>query len=241
MLIAIINHKHTSNAIKLKVHFEKHSDVICIDSGSELNQEEKKHFKISLGNVYYCGMINAIGEHLKKNITKYKFVYIIASDVEISEHEKLVVKAKKAFDNSAIGVYGPSVNKNGSPHPQMINKNTNRYRKAVFIDGYCFAVRTDLLLNLCPIDTSINFIGWGIDVYLSYLAIKKGLLTVVDDQMVVQHRPSENQEFRSDARNQRNDWFKQLGKKARLYRQITSIELLKNELGASMINHLNWK
>ena len=241
MLTTIINYKLNDKAIQLKECFQKHCTTIAIDSGSGLNDSEKKHFDISLDNVYYCGMINAIGEYIRSSDQVYEFIYIIASDVEVEDHKLLINKAKEAFKNQKIGIYAPSVCPNGSPHPQMINKGSNKLRNAVFIDGYCFAVRTKLLLELCPIDTSVNYIGWSVDLYFSYLAIRCGLYTVVDDQVMVQHKPSENQSFRIDARNQRNAWFKLLSKKARRYRSITSIEFLKNELGANLINSLNWK
>lgn len=241
MLTVIINYKLNSQAITLKNHLGKFADVIAIDSGSGLTLREKAHFDISLDNVFYCGMLNAIGQYLKNCSVRYEFVYIVASDVNIDDYEKFVNRVKQTFENPKIGIYGPSVNKNGSPHPQMINKNTGEIRKALFIDGYCFAVRTDILLELLPIDTLVNNIGWGVDIYFSYLASKKGLITVVDDQVIVEHKPSENQEFRNRARNQRNAWYKLLDKKARLYRSLTAIEFLKNEFGATMINSLPWK
>lgn len=241
MLTAIINYKHNFQAIALKKHLGKFGGVIAIDSGSGLTLEEKQHFDIPLDNVFYCGMLNAIGKYINNCPVKYELLYIVASDVEIKDFEKFVNRAKKIFENSKIGIYGPSVYKNGSPHPQMINKNTREIRKAVFIDGYCFAVRTDIFLELCPIDTSVNKIGWGVDVYLSFLAAKKGLITVVDDQVTVMHKPSINQQFRTDARMQRNEWYRRLGKKARIYRRLTAIGFLKNVFGTMLINSLPWK
>lgn len=241
MLTAIINYKLNNKAIQLKECFQKHCTAITIDSGSGLNDSEKKLFDISLDNVYYCGMINAIGDYVRSSNKRYEFVYVIASDVDVQDHELIINKAKEAFKDEKIGVYGPSVNKGGSPHPQMINKGKKNLRKALFIDGYCFAVRTKLLLELCPIDTRINYIGWGIDVHLSCLAIKNGLITVVDDHVIIEHKPSENQVFRKDARKQRNAWYQQLSKKDRLYRRLTAIEFLKNEFGTLLINSLPWK
>mgnify|MGYP001447167194 FL=1 len=42
LLVAIINHNENKNAIRLKEIFQPTADTILIDSGSELNKEEKK-------------------------------------------------------------------------------------------------------------------------------------------------------------------------------------------------------
>ncbi len=241
--VAVFNHNCNYNAIKLTKKFRKFTKTYLLDSGSHFeNEEDKSQFDKILPNVFYCGMLNDIVKHFDSSTNAIMFV---ASDVEVDDPEKLLERANEAFLNPKIGVYAPSVNKEGSNHPQMRNKNSNSLRDALFVDGFCFAARGELLNKIFPIDLKLNKIGWGVDVYLAYMAIKSKMICVVDDQVNVEHYVGPNNHpnpeiFINEAKTQRIRWFRSLSKGARNYNKLASIELFKNIFGAKVFQNLPW-
>lgn len=239
----VFNYNCNDNAVKLAEAFRELSTTYLVDSGSDFeNDHQKDPFDKLLPNVFYCGMINEI---IGKLQDQCEVICFVASDVKVKDAEHLLQRLKDAFEHPRVGVYAPSVNKEGSNHPQMHQKGTGGLRKAVFVDGFCFAVRTGILRKLYPIDVELNRIGWGIDVYLSYLALKGKMITVVDDAVEVEHYVGPNnhpnpREFINAAKSQRANWFKSLEKGAGRFRSITTIELLKNQTGATLVNSLPW-
>ncbi len=239
----IFNHNCNDNAIKLASEFKRLTNTYVIDSGSSFkDSDEESHFDKLLPNIYYCGMINEIIHHFQPDSTVICF---IASDVNIKDTGLLYQRLLKAFEDPKIGIYAPSVNKEGSNHPQMHNKMTNGFRKALFVDGFCFAARIEILKTLFPINIELNKIGWGVDVYLSYLALKSKMISVVDDAIQVEHFVGPNnhtnpQAFLNEAKMERARWFKTLPKGAQHFKVATSIELLKNQVGANIIHSLPW-
>jgi len=239
----VFNYNCNDNAVKLAEEFRQLSPTYLIDSGSEFESSlQKNQFDKLLSNVFYCGMINEIIREMKDQC---EVICFVASDVKVKEPKHLLQALKGAFEDPKVGIYAPSVNKEGSNHPQMRQKGTGGLRKAVFVDGFCFAARTSILKNLYPIDVELNRIGWGIDVYLSFLAIKTKMITVVDDGVEVEHYVGPNnhpnpQEFIHAAKTQRANWFNSLEKGAQRFRSVTSIALLKNQAGATFVNSLPW-
>jgi hypothetical protein len=56
-----------------------------------------------------------------------------------------------------------------------------------FQEGWFHLVRMDLLEQVCPVDVSLNRLGWGIDLALSHYARISKLLVLVDDRIRVVH------------------------------------------------------
>ena len=66
-------------------------------------------------------------------------------------------------------------------------------------------VRTDLLGKICPIDTSVNLLGWGTDLALCHFARIEKKLILVDDRVRVLH-PSGTGYNREEAKRQMTAW-----------------------------------
>ncbi len=241
--VAVFNHNCNNNAIKLTKEFRKLANTYLVDSGSHFeNEEEQNQFDTILPNVFYCGMLNDIVRHYSSSSNAVLFV---ASDVLVQHPELMIERAKKAFLNPKVGVYAPSVNKEGSNHPQMRNKNSNKLRNTLFVDGFCFAARSELLKKIFPIDLKLNKIGWGVDVYLAYEAIRSKMICVVDDLVQVEHYVGPNDHpnpgiFINEAKKQRHQWFQSLSQGARNFNKLASIELFKNQLGAKALQCFPW-
>ncbi len=244
VLTAILNHNFNSEAIELKYRFGKITRVCLIDSGSILSSDQKPHFDVILGNVYYSGMLNAIVPFLKGE--NFDWVLIIASDVTIA-HEHIFFER---MDNlqSRIGVYAPSVPEYGSNHPQMRTIVNQGYKQVPFVDGFCFAMRPELFLRSMPIDLSVNPIGWGVDIYFAYVAHRMGYTCIVDHGNRVEHRVGPNKSSNPEsylrmARKQRSDWFRLIEMDGRnpgfkLFRRLMHVQFLKNTFGAKVVKRL---
>ncbi|MEM8860476.1 MAG: hypothetical protein AAGD96_19305 [Chloroflexota bacterium] len=234
MLISIVNHNHNRQALALADRMRPFGHVITIDSGSTLTAEEQAHFDIQLPNVYYSGCLNAAWETLTAQPDSEELLFI-CSDVEIDDCERLILRAKHAFEDRLVGVYAPSVNRSG--HPQMLARNGGNLRPVVFVEGIAFAVRQSLLEALCPIDTQKNKLGWGLDVYLGYLTLKAGLKSVVDDQITILHDGTSGYDT-VQAREQYNRWYAEHCAPAQRFRKLVSFRPMKSRLGLEIAKRM---
>jgi len=202
ILTAIINHNHNEQALHHKNEFGKFCKSIAIDSGSELTETEKNEFDSVNPNIYYSGLINKVCDYAA--VSKEDILLIVTSDVTFSNYKLLIDRIKKAFQNQKIGVYAPSVQ--SSPHKHMMNMGRRGLRQVTFVEGFCFAVRRNIIEQYYPIDTKINLLGWGIDVMTGFQALKQGKISVVDYDVRVFHPITTGYNV-TMAKLQRNDWF----------------------------------
>jgi hypothetical protein len=216
MLFTIINHRHNQASIALKAAFAPHVDVFLIDSGSDLSPAELPHFDLALPNVYYCGLLNAAA-HAARSRPADEVIYLWSSDVSHDFPAAVLARATEAFADPRVGTYAPSAWFSG--HAQMWNKHTGALRPVPFVEGFCFATRAGLLRELCPIDTSLNAMGWGIDMQLGYLTLHRAQRTVVDDRIEVKH-PKSTGYSTSIAQQQRAAWSANLPPAARRFHRV---------------------
>jgi hypothetical protein len=119
----------------------------------------------------------------------YGWVMVVTSDLLISDkHAVLLVEAMKKISHSTnVGLYQPSTAWKGRSLPQSRCHWTGRMRCTNFQEGWFHLVRMDLLEQVCPVDVSLNRLGWGIDLALSHYARISKLLVLVDDRIRVVH------------------------------------------------------
>jgi len=246
MLIGLFNHNNTDNTLKLKQGFATH-DVFVVDSGTELTEEEKKAFDLTLPNVYYGGLLNAIGDQLSDREAN-EVVLFFATDVEVADEQAFARRLEEVFADPEIGLYAPAVNAEGSNHPQMRHKAGKGLCKVPFVDGFCFAVRSSVYKKIHPIDTSINKVGWGIDAFLAFKSFQSGYECVVDHQNKVTHFVGPNhladpKPYLQKAKSERMAWYRVLEERAenkgfRLFRKLLHFEFVKNRFGAGLFGLL---
>ena len=94
------------------------------------------------------------------------------------------------------------------------------------------ALTASELLNVFPVDTRVNRLGWGLDVHLGYLARHAGLCAVVDHAMPVHHPMASGYDGQL-ARAQRDAWYGTLPPAARLFRQLVCSPLTRTVRAAS--------
>jgi hypothetical protein len=219
VLVAVVNHERTDAALTLGREFRAASEVVLIDSGSRLSPEQARGFDLRLPNVYYAGLLNAAvavaaargAEHL----------YLVCSDVVFPDCALAVRRAEAALADRRLGVYAPSAR--GSPHVRMRRRPGGRLRPVAFVDGFAFAARRALLESLCPVDTRLNALGYGLDVQLGYLAMRQGLGSVVDDALTVEH-PVGSGYSREQACDQWRRWRRsELTAPARLFHRLVRL------------------
>ncbi len=225
VLTVIVNHNDNQKAIALKKHLKDSFDPVLIDSGSTFAEGEKEHFNLTLPNVYYNGLINHAHELLTEEHTH---MFLITSDVEISDPEALRIRLDTILDDPGVGVYAPSALH--TTHNHMNNKKSNGIRRVTFTDGFCLVIPKPFLDIICPIDLDVNKIGHGTEIYLGYLGMTQERYAVVDDTIIVDH-PKGSGYSAKEARIQRDNWFATKSKKAQAYHYWVSKDILKSKFG----------
>ncbi len=236
LLVIIINHNENENAIRLKKQFAGICDTILLDSGSEMKEEEKPFFDHVFGNIYYSGLLNEAFKVLTID-GNYKYLLVITSDVQVLNSKQLVNRISQVLKKPKNGVYAPTVD--DSAHPHMEYKDSGGLRKVAFVEGFCFAVKSDLLAKVCPINTDLNRIGHAVDMYIGYMAMCNGLYSLADDAIKVIH-PRGSGYSDTDARNQRDRWMNTMTIKAKLFHWFVAIDIFKNRSGYIISKSLMW-
>lgn len=184
MLVSIVNHNCNAEAIALRQAFSALAHTVLLDSGSSLSPAEREHFDECLPNIYYGGLLNRTAEIAKAQPADAP-VLLICSDVGVADAAALLDCMADAFSDPKVMVWAPSARVKSFPH--MIPHGTGGARRVTFADGFCFAARRYLFDRVCPIEVSINRIGWGPDVQFGYLAAISGGRCVIDDRVEVKH------------------------------------------------------
>jgi hypothetical protein len=182
--VAIFNHNRNRDAHALADGFRAFAPVIAIDSGSDFGPGEAAWFDLRLPNVYYAGLLNAAVAACD-DMAAGDVLYVVCSDVRVADYGLAASRAGDAFNDPRIGVYGPSAT--GTSFPMIRNHGAATLRDVPFVEGFCLAARLELLRGLVPVDTTVNALGWGVDVHLSWRARVARYRCVIDDGIEVQH------------------------------------------------------
>lgn len=185
ILCCIFNHNQNDGAGAWADRLSPHFDTQILDSGS--SPACPHPLAVHLPNIFYSGLVNEAFRRASEG--GYGWVMLVTSDVAITPaaSEKLCAAMKELSKSVNVGLYQPSTAWRGRSLPQSRCHWTGRLRCTNFQEGWFHLVRTDLLEKICPIDTSINLFGWGIDLALSHYARLEKLLVLVDDRIRVVH------------------------------------------------------
>lgn len=194
------DHAHASAwADRLSPYF----DTLILDSGS--NPRCGHPLAVPLDNLYYSGLMNESYARAKQG--DYGWVAVITSDVQISDGDvpRLAEAMRYVATTYNVGLYQPSTAWRGRSLPQSRCHFTGGMRSANFQEGWFHLVRIDLMGKVCPIDVSLNRLGWGVDLALSHFARLEKLLVLVDDRIRVVH-PGGSGYGREEAERQMRAW-----------------------------------
>lgn len=207
VLCCIFNYNENEKSIEWWKRLSPHFDTVILDSGS--NPPCLHEGALNLPNIFYSGLMNKAYELLKEK--GYRWLMIVTSDIEISDKHtaRLVERMKFILTTSNVGLYQPSCawSRRGRAHHQSMCHFTGRMRCVNFQEGWYHMVCREVLDEIMPVDTSINLLGWGIDVALSHIARVQRRLIVVDDKVRVLH-PKGTGYNRDKAAKQMEEWLK---------------------------------
>lgn len=202
ILCSIVNHNCNGNTAVLRKNLSVHFDTIVFDSGSD----KQESYFVSLGNVYYSGLLNHSFQCAKK--LGYEYLFMICSDVqfEMAEIEKMVASLRET-ELKGVGTYSPC--SRGRSH-QFCKKEFERGLRAVpFTEGFVFLSSLKVLEEFLPVNLDINRYGWGLDIAKGYYTRKNNLLCVIDDGVQVYH-PESTGYSNEKAENDMWNWVNQI-------------------------------
>ncbi|HEY1794429.1 MAG TPA: hypothetical protein VGG34_16055 [Opitutaceae bacterium] len=234
VLVVVINHGHNAEALGLKARLGPRT--LAIDSGSALSDAERAGFDLALPNVYYSGLMNEIAALLEGRPGEDSAL-VWSSDVRHPDPAWAAERCREVMSDPNVGLYAPSARP--SSHIQMRACGRAGTRRVTFVEGFCFAARRELFQGLCPIDTTVNAMGWGLDVHLGYLARRLGYAALVDHDVVVETDRGSGYD-RLRARDERDAWYRTLPASARLFRRLSCSAPLQMRLGMPLVLALPW-
>ena len=204
VLFCIFNYNCNDNSIYWSESFSPWFKTVILDSGSEPPCDHPS--AVHLDNVYYSGLMNEAYARAVQG--GYKWVVVVTSDLRISKGDvprlaKSISKMSKAVN---VGLYQPANALKGTAHWHSMRQKPYKLRRRCFQEGWFHMVRTDILGKICPVDTSVNKLGWGLDVALSYYCLKEDLLILVDSRIPVEH-PGGTGYNRAEAERQMKEWL----------------------------------
>ena len=203
VLCCVFNYNDNVHAVEWANRLSPHFDTLILDSGSSPRCSHP--LAVPLDNIYYSGLMNEAFRRGKEG--GYGWVMIVTSDIEISADNttKLVAAMMDVAGTRNVGLYQPSTAWKGRSLPQSRCHFTGRMRSASFQEGWFHMIRMDLMEKVCPIDLTLNKLGWGVDLALSHFARIMGLLVLVDDRIRVVH-PGGTGYGRDEALRQMRAW-----------------------------------
>ena len=204
ILCCIFNYNENPKAEGWANRLSPYFHTVILDSGS--NPPCKHPLAVNLDNIYYSGLMNEAYSRAVQG--GYPWVVVLTSDLGISERaaRALCHRMDKLSYSTNVGLYQPANGIFSKSHSKSKASLFGGIRKTNFQEGWFHMARTDLLGRICPVDLSVNRLGWGLDMGLSYFANHEGRLILVDSDITVSH-PSGTGYNRKEANRQMNEWF----------------------------------
>lgn len=204
ILCCIFNYNENDKAIAWSERLSPCFDTVILDSGSQPPCDHPT--ALHLNNIFYSGLMNEAYRLASEGC--YPWVVIVTSDVGISDKgaRALCRRMEKLSYAENVGLYQPGNSLWGTSHSKSRARLFGGIRKSNFQEGWFHLVRTDLLGRICPIDLSINRLGWGLDMALCYFANIEDKLILVDSDITVRH-PGGTGYNRDEADRQMQAWF----------------------------------
>lgn len=205
ILCCIFNYNENEKAIAWSRRLSPYFDTVILDSGSQPPCDDPT--AVHLDNIYYSGLMNEA--YARACEGQYPWTVVITSDLEISDKsaKALCYRMEKISFSCNVGLYQPANSLFGNSHSKSKTHFFGGIRKSNFQEGWFHMVRTDLLGKICPVDLSVNRLGWGLDMGLCFYANRDGLLILIDSSINVKH-PEGTGYRRDEADRQMAAWQK---------------------------------
>ncbi|RYY62884.1 MAG: hypothetical protein EOO05_01135 [Chitinophagaceae bacterium] len=179
-LCVIVNHNYYENSIRLTQTAGQYFDWVLLDSGSG----QVPPHAIRLPNIYYTGLLNnAVAIATAKG---YRHLFFVCSDVLIDDTTAAGMAARLVepqMENT--GLYSPA--STGGSYGFCRKQPGSQLRDVPFVEGFAFVADLGIMNRLCPVDTTKNLYGWGLDVAAGYLARQAKMNIVIDDRISMDH------------------------------------------------------
>lgn len=203
ILCCILNYNENAGASAWADRLSPYFDTVILDSGS--NPRCTHPLAVPLDNLYYSGLMNEAWRRGKEG--GYEWVMIVTSDIAIQGRfvAPLAAAMQDITRTTNVGLYQPSTAWRGRSLPQSRCHWTGRLRSTSFQEGWFHLIRMDLMDKVCPVDTSLNLLGWGIDLALCHFARVMNLMVLVDDRIRVVH-PGGSGYNKREAERQMRAW-----------------------------------
>lgn len=187
ILCCIFNYNQNDKAIAWYERLAPHFDSVILDSGSQPPCIHKG--AVNLPNIFYSGLMNEAARRCAEG--GYGWLMIVTDDIEIDDANfaRLVEAMKMVSLSRNVDLYQPSCrwSLRGRALPQSMCHFTGRMRPVNFQEGWFHLMSASLAAEVFPVDTSVNLLGWGIDLALSHYARIRRRLVLVDDAVRVLH------------------------------------------------------
>lgn len=205
ILCCIFNYNENDSSIAWSERLSPCFDTVILDSGSQPPCQHPT--AVHLDNIYYSGLMNEAYRRAREG--GYPWVMILTSDLGIRDRH--VPRLRRTMERislaSNVGLYQPANGIFSRSHSKSKARLWGGIRSTNFQEGWFHLVPTELLGRICPIDTGINRLGWGLDMALSFFANREGRLILVDSSVRV-HHPSGSGYNQDEADRQMKAWFK---------------------------------
>lgn len=198
----IFNHNNNHNS---KMWLDRLTEIgmnaYILDSGSDYPL--KDDHVLTYPNIFWSGMFKkAVNFTLKGN---FKWMFLVCDDILIGQADfnRMMFSLGNVYNSEDIGIYQPSTVL-GSHCEFKSNFSTNaaRFRTIREVEGYCMAIRREIL-EYCKFLLDYDFdlgYGWGVDAVLCRNSMLLGYRNVVDDSVRIYH-PIDNPTYISRMAN----------------------------------------
>lgn len=162
--------------------------IFVFDNASHIPYSNS--WKRSSSNLYWAGALSYCFLLLKE--MGFTHLWFLNNDITfIGNGEYLgkayaCIKRIEKVTGKLIGIWSPSMIYN-SYHPQMCCRDNFSYSQVRLVDGVAALYNLTCLESIGGVDAADNLYGYGVDLWISIRANRKGWLLVVDHSMSIRH------------------------------------------------------
>lgn len=197
---------HHQRAIKIASQLSSSFNVSIVYSGPKINRLENINLIRRPNKLFWGDKFRAC-----VNSSKSDLMFVIHADCIFNDWNLLVKKAIKVMCNSNIGVWAPYFQTPSKPLSATFISSLEipHLVFSAWVDSLIFCLKKPIIERMKNANYDENIFGWGISYMFTACAISKGLITVYDTTVRVNHLPGRGYSS-SEAIKQRDKFLNQL-------------------------------